>query len=163
MESMRPDKRREPRRRRRSVARRGRAQEGKPAGAPPGRARANRPLVVCLHRGSWQDRYQAVTLAVTASALGEPVTLALFFEPLVLWVNGRFDDGAPPAASAARVAPLRQTLDEARRELGLEVVACDTAIRLAGLEPDAVGAALDGVVSLPSLWRRALGGRFLVI
>jgi peroxiredoxin family protein len=122
-----------------------------------------RPLVVFLQRGSWQDRYQAVTLAVTASALGDPVTLALFFDPLRLWVKGRFDEGAPPAASAARVASLRRTLDEARRELGLQVVACDTAIRLAGLEAHAIGGALDRVVTLPSLWRTASGGRSIVI
>ena len=32
------------------------------------------PLVVLLHRAGWPDRYQAVTLAVTAAALGEPVS-----------------------------------------------------------------------------------------
>lgn len=120
-------------------------------------------LVVLLHRGVWADRYQAVTLAVTAAALGERVTIALFFEPLRLWAEGRFDEGTPPEASAARVAPLRETLDEARRELGLELVACDTAIRLAGLDPGALGGALDAIVSLPELWKRGRDGRQVVI
>jgi peroxiredoxin family protein len=120
-------------------------------------------LVVLLHRASWADRYQAVTLAVTAAAMGDAVTVALFFEPLRLWVEGRFDEGTPAEAGAARVAPLRETLDEARRELGLEVVACDTAVRLAGLDPLAVRPALDGVVTLPSLWSSAREGRQIVI
>ena len=117
------------------------------------------PLVVFLHRGAWEDRYQAVTLAVTAAAHGAPVTVALSFEPLRLWVAGRFDDGAPPEAAAARVTSLREALEEARRGLGLRVVACETAVRLAGLEPSAVLPALDALEPLPSLWRTASEGR----
>ena len=120
-------------------------------------------LVVLVHRATWPDRYQAVTLAVTAAALGEAVTFTLFFEPLRLWTEGRFDEGTPPEAAAARVAPLRDTLDEARRELGLEVVACDTAIRLVGLDPGALGGVLDRVVTLPQLWKAAADGRQVVI
>ena len=120
-------------------------------------------LLVLLHRGAWADRYQAVTLAVTAAALGDRVTVALFFEPLRLWVEGRFDEGAPPAAATARVASLRETLDEARRELGLEVVACDTAVRLVGLDPAALPGALDRVVTLPQLWAEGRDGRQVVI
>ncbi len=121
------------------------------------------PLVVFLQRGAWADRYQAVTLAVTAAALGDPVTVALFFEPLRLWVSGRFDDGAPPEAATARVGGLAQTLSEARRELGLEIVACDTAVRLAGLDPDAIAPAIDRIATLPTLWRSAREGRLVVI
>ncbi|GAO04536.1 hypothetical protein [Anaeromyxobacter sp. PSR-1] len=119
------------------------------------------PLVVFLHRGGWEDRYQAATLAVTAAAFGEQVTVALFFEPLRLWVAGRFDEGAPPAAAEARVTPLAEALEEARRELGLRVVACDTAVRLAGLDPDHVLGRLDAIDTLPSLWRAARAGRAL--
>ena len=121
------------------------------------------PLLVLLHRGAWADRYQAATLAVTAAAMGEKVVVALFFEPLRLWADGRFDEGAPPEAAAARVAPLRETLEEARRELGLEIVACDTAVRLAGLDPAALGGVVDRVVTLPQLWAEGQRGRQLVI
>jgi peroxiredoxin family protein len=120
-------------------------------------------LVVLLHHGAWADRYQAVTLAVTAAALGDRVTVALFFEPLRLWAEGRFDEGAPPEAAAARVAPLRETLEEARRELGLEVVACDTAVRVAGIDPEALRPAIDRFVTLPSLWKLAQDGRSMLI
>lgn len=121
------------------------------------------PLVLFLHRGSWADRYQAVTLAVTAAALGEPVVVVLFFEPLRLWVEDRFDEGAPPEAASARVAPLRETLEEGRRELGLEVVACDTAVRLAGLDPAALGGVLDRIATLPQLCQAAREGRQILI
>ncbi len=121
------------------------------------------PLVVFLQRGTWADRYQAVTLAVTAAALGDAVTVALFFEPLRLWVEGRFDEGAPPGVAAARVAGLAETLAEARRELGLELVACDTAVRLAGLDPETIRPAIDGIASLPSLWKAAREGQLVVI
>jgi peroxiredoxin family protein len=119
------------------------------------------PVVIFLHGAGWEARYQAATLGVTAAALGDAVTLALFFEPLRLWAAARFDEGAPPEAAAARVASLTATLEEARRGLGLRVVACDTAVRLAGLAPEHVAETLDGVVSLPSLWRIAQGGRAL--
>lgn len=121
------------------------------------------PFVVFLQRGSWQDRYQAVTLAVTAAALGDAVILALFFEPLRLWVAGRFDEGAPPEAGPARVLGLAESIGEARRHLGLEVVACDTAVRLAGLDPDAIGKAVDRIASLPALWKAAREGQLVVI
>jgi peroxiredoxin family protein len=119
------------------------------------------PLLLLLDGARWEDRYQAVTLAVTAAAFGDPVTVALFFAPLRLWAEDRFDEGAPAEAAPARVAGLRQVLEEARRDLGVRVVACDTAVRLAGLEPDAVRSALDGVESLPALYRGARGGRIL--
>jgi peroxiredoxin family protein len=120
-----------------------------------------RPLVIFLSGAGWEARYQAVMLGVTAAALGDRVTLALSFEPLVELVGGRFDDGAPPTAAAARVPPLTETLAEARRELGLRVVACETAVRLAGLDPEVVRGALDGLEPLPSLWRLAQSGRSL--
>lgn len=121
-----------------------------------------RPLVLFLHGSDWESRYQATTLAVTAAALGDPVELALFFGALRAWVEGRFDDGRPTLADAARVAPLRATLDEARRDLGLRVVACDTAVRLAGFDRDRAAAELDAIVSLPALWRTAQQGQALV-
>ncbi len=120
-----------------------------------------RPLVILLRSGDWAARYQAVTLALTAAAFGDQVHLALFFEALSAWVEGRFDEGAPPEAAAARVGSLAASLDEGRRELGLKVVACDTVVRLAGLDPARAAAALDGVVGLPELWRLARAGQAL--
>ncbi len=120
-----------------------------------------RPVVVLLSSAQWEARYQAVTLAVTAAAFGDEVHLALFFGALRVWVEGRFDEGSPPEGAAARVGSLRSMLEDARRHLGMRVVACDTAVRLAGLDPARAVAALDGMVSLPELWRLAQRGQVL--
>lgn len=118
-------------------------------------------VVLFLHSPSWDARWHAVSLAATAAALGDAVTVALAAEPLRLWAAGRFDDGAPAAAAAHRVGSLREALEDARRDLGLRVVACETAVRLAGLDPAAIRGALDEVTTLPSLWRLARDGRAL--
>ncbi len=123
----------------------------------------SRPVVILLSSGSWEARYQAATLALTAAAMGDEVHLALFFEPLRAWAADRFDVGAPPTAAAARAVALRASLEEARRDLGVRVVACDTAVRLAGLDPAAVAPALDGIVGLPELWRLARAGQAIAL
>ena len=119
------------------------------------------PVVIFLAGASWAARHQAVAVAVTAASLGEEVTLVLAAEPLRAFVLGRFEEGAPATAGEARVPPLLETLAEARRELGLRVVACETAVRLAGLEVEAARAALDELEPLPSQWRRVQAGRAL--
>ena len=85
----------------------------------------------------------------------------MLLEPLRPWVSGRFDDGAPLEA-AARVAGLRESV-EARRELGLRVVAM-TAVRLAGLDLEAIRSQIDATATLPSfLWLAAQEGRALAL
>jgi hypothetical protein len=95
------------------------------------------------------------------AARGAPVN-----GPVVVFVHrGAWADRyqAVKEAGAARVAPLRETVEEARRELGLEVVACDTAVRLVGLDPEALGGTIDRVVTLPQLWKAARDGTHVVI
>ncbi len=122
----------------------------------------SRPFVIFLTSSSgWAARYQAVMVGVTAASLGDRVTLSLAFEPLRAFVEGSFDEGAPASAAAAGVPSLMETLAEARRELGLRVVACETAVRLAGLDPEVVGPRLDALEPLTSLWRLAQQGRAL--
>lgn len=121
------------------------------------------PVVIFLSSGGWAQRYQAATLALTAAAFGDPVHLALSADALAAWLAGRFDEGAPPTAVAARVTSLKVMLDEGRRDLGLRVVACDTAVRLAGFSPDEAAASLDGIVGLPELWRLVHAGRALAL
>ena len=122
-----------------------------------------RAALFLLRSGGWEARYQATSLALTAAALGEQVKVALFFDALRAWARGAFDAGAPPEAAAAGVQPLRASLDEARAHLGLSVVACDTAVRLAGLSGDAAALGLDAVEGLPSLWRFGRGGSILAL
>jgi peroxiredoxin family protein len=121
----------------------------------------SQPVVIFLGSGGWEARHQAVMLGVTAASLGDAVTVVLAFEPLRAFVEGRFEDGAPPAAAGTGVPPLAATLEEARRALGLRLVACETVVRLAGLDPGAVRGKLDGLEPLPALWRLAQRGRAL--
>lgn len=120
------------------------------------------PLVILLSSGEWNARWLAVSLALTAAAHGSPVQLALFGDPLRAWVLGSFDEGAPPEAAAARVGSLSAMVEEGARELGLRVVACDTAVKLAGLDPEAAAARL-AVTSLPALWREGREGRLVAV
>jgi peroxiredoxin family protein len=118
-----------------------------------------RALVIFLSGAGWPARYQAISLAATAAALGDEVTLALAFEPLVALLDGWLDEGAPATAGEARVPPLSATLAEVRRELGVRVVACETAVRLAGVPVERARAALDALEPITSQWRRAQSGR----
>jgi predicted peroxiredoxin len=121
----------------------------------------SRRLVIFLSGAGWPSRYQAVTVGVTAAALGDAVTLVLSFDALQAFLTGRFDEGAPPTVESARSPPLSQTLAEARRELGLRVVACETSVRLVGHEVEAARALLDALEPLPTTWRLAQDGRTL--
>jgi hypothetical protein len=112
-----------------------------------------------LRSEDWGSRHQAASLALTAAAMGESVMLALSGPALRAWVEGRFDQGAPPAAAGARVGSLAGMLAEGRQGLGLRVVACTTEVEVAGLDPERVRATLDGFRSLPEQWGHASAGR----
>ncbi len=120
------------------------------------------PLLLLLRSADWSDRWLAISLALTAAAHGEPVWLALFGPALRDFAAGSLDAGAPAAAAAARVGSLAAMVEEGRRDLGVRVVACDTAVRLEGLDPAALVGRLE-VTSLPALWRGARGGRVVAL
>ncbi len=117
--------------------------------------------LILLDGASWDARRRAVSVALTAGAFGHPVVVALSGEPLRAWVEGRFDAGAPATADGARVGSLAAMLAEGRRDLGVEVVACETELRLAGIDPAVARPALDAVRSLPDQWRVAGQGHVL--
>ena len=121
-----------------------------------------KPCLILLGGTGWDARRRATSVALTAAAFGHPVTLALTGDPLRAWVEGRFDEGAPELAAAARVGSLREMLEEARRDLGVDVVACETELRLAGIDPEAARPSLDALRSLPDQWRTAGQGHVLV-
>jgi hypothetical protein len=117
---------------------------------------------VLLRSDGWQDRWLATSLVLCAAAHGDGARLALFDGALRAWAEGRFDEGAPPAAGPSRVGSLTAMLVEGRAELGLRVVACDTAVRLCGLDPEVVGRAIE-VTSLTALWREGRGGQVIAL
>jgi peroxiredoxin family protein len=52
-------------------------------------------------------------------------------------------------------------LEEGRRDLGMKVVACDTELRLVGIDPEEARPSLDAIRSLPEQWRSAAEGHVL--
>ena len=120
-----------------------------------------KPCLILLGGAGWDVRRRAVSVALTAAAFGHPVVVALSGEPLRAWVDGRFDDDAPPEAPEARVGSLAAMLEEGRRDLGVEVVACDTELRLIGIDPEEARPSLDAIRSLPEQWRAAAEGHVL--
>ncbi len=119
------------------------------------------PCLILLGGSGWDARRRAVSTALTAASFGHRVVVALSGEPLRAWVQGEFDAGTPPGAASARVGSLREMLDDGRRALGVEVVACDTELRLAGIDPEAARGVLDAVRSLPEQWRFGADGHVL--
>ena len=120
-----------------------------------------KPCLILLGGTGWDLRRRAVSVALTAAAFGHPVVVALSGDPLRAWVEGRFDEGAPSGAEASRIGSITAMLEEGRRDLGVEVVACDTELRLAGLDPGEARPGLDAVRSLPVQWRAAAEGHVL--
>lgn len=120
-----------------------------------------KPCLILLGGAGWDARRRATAVALTAAAFGHPVVLALSGDPLRAWVEGRFDEGAPEGAAAARVGPLREVIEEARRDLGVEVVACETELLLAGIDPQVARPSLDSLRSLPDQWRTVGQGHVL--
>ncbi len=120
------------------------------------------PLTLLLSAAGWRERWLGVSLALTAAAHGDPVRVALAGEALRLFLGGRFDEGAPPEAEAARVGSLAAMLEEGRRGLGLRLCACATDVRLGGFDPAGAAARLE-VTSLPELWREAREGRLVAL
>ena len=120
-----------------------------------------KPCLILLGGAGWDARRRAASVALTAAAFGHPVSIALAGEPLRAWVEGRFDDGAPDGEEAALVGPLRRMVEDGRRDLGVEVVACGTELRLAGIDPETARPHLDAVRSLPDQWRAAGQGHVL--
>jgi peroxiredoxin family protein len=124
-----------------------------------------RKLVILLHRPGFEAIYQAASLAFTAGAMGDSVTVAPFFGGLLTLV-GRIPYGEDPAAVRAQSLCLpdpRHMLGDGRKVAGVRLVVCDTAVRLAGLDIDAVRPYVDEVIGLATLWRQAEGAQVLYI
>ena len=120
-----------------------------------------KPCLILLGGAGWDVRRRAISLALTAAAFGHPVVIALSGEPLRAWVGGRFDHDASPEAAVARVGSLTAMVEEGRRDLGVELVACDTELRMIGVDPEEARSSLDAIRSLPEQWRAAAEGHVL--
>jgi peroxiredoxin family protein len=121
------------------------------------------PVVIFLQRDGYEPAWLAGSLALTAQAAGDAVTLVLSFEPLAAWSEARLGARNSPArqrADAANAADPMRLVTEARA-LGAKLVACETVVKLSGLTPESARACLDEVLGLQSIWKLTAGARVL--
>lgn len=125
--------------------------------------------VFFVSSAGFEPAWQAASLGVTAAALGDEVVFVFGFGALRALAAGRFGECCDEVevATAARAEQLgaatpQRLLSEARA-LGARCLACDTTVRLCGLEPGALTAsgALDEVLGLSRLWQLTAGARVL--
>lgn len=120
-----------------------------------------------LQHATYEPAFQASSMGITAAAMGDEVYFVFAFDALRAWVGGAF--GLPEgerereehARGEAMGVPAPAKMLEEARLLGARLIACDTTVRLCGLEPEALGGALDEVMGLASLWRLTQGARTL--
>jgi peroxiredoxin family protein len=124
-------------------------------------------LVLFLRDASYEAAYQAASVGITATAMGEEVYVVFAFDALRQLLAGTF--GRPQnekeTAESARAERLglpqpHRMLEEAR-SLGAKLVVCDTTLKICGVSPSEVGSALDEVMGLPSIWRLTQGARVI--
>lgn len=124
-----------------------------------------RKLVILLQRAGFEAIYQAASIALTAGAMGDEVTVAPFFGGLLTLV-GQLPYSEETAAQRSRAIGLpdpRHMLGDGRKTAGVRLVVCDTAVRLAGLEAETVRPYVDEILGLATLWRQAEGAQVLYI
>lgn len=118
----------------------------------------NSPKVVLQLQGSsFAARYQLASQAITAAVAGGGVLVVLWFDALQRWVEGGFDE--PLSGEDAEVArrhlelglPSPERMLAEARQLGVVIAACETGVRLAGLDPDSLQTKIDRLPGLQEI------------
>ncbi|HEX6900912.1 MAG TPA: hypothetical protein VF789_14405 [Thermoanaerobaculia bacterium] len=116
-------------------------------------------LLILAHGGSWEMRFQISSLATSVAAAGDPVDVALFFDALGAWAEGRWDDLDPrPPLTADRLEalnmpPLSEMLAPGREDGLIRVYACSASARMLGLDAARVQASVDAFLGWQSFAR----------
>ena len=125
--------------------------------------------VFFIHTGGYEAAWQATSLGLTAAAMGEQVVFVLSFDALRAVAKGTFGKPLTDRESKALNrgegigAPTPVRMLEDARHMGARVIACDTTVKLCGLNGADLEAAgrLDEVMGLPSIWRLTEDARVL--
>ncbi len=129
-------------------------------------------LAIFLHSQSYDRVYQAVSMVLSASSLGWPSHLFLFYQALSSYIDGAWDDirigdGLRDSATgldaklekgfeAANLPSLYEMLEKAREEEGgLRIYACSSSVRVTGADPAVVREHVDDIVGLTSMLKIA--------
>lgn len=128
-------------------------------------------LVVFLHSHRYDRLFQAMGLLLTASSMGWPCHLFVFYGALASYVSGTWDEVNITAASQPADSPLAawqvdlqnsfetgnypslyEMLEKARAENGgVRVCACSASCKTLGLRSAAVRNKVDEIVGLPTM------------
>jgi predicted peroxiredoxin len=124
-------------------------------------------VVFFVSQPNYEPAYQAASLGITATAMGDDVFFVFAFDALRALMRDAW--GKPhterEAAESARAeglgvpTPVRM-LSEARA-MGAKVLVCDTTLKLSGLVAADLGEKIDDVMGLASIWRLTEGARTL--
>ena len=124
-------------------------------------------VVFFVSQPNYEAAYQAASLGITATAMGDDVFFVFAFDALRALARDVF--GKPhserEASESARAeglgvpTPLRM-LSEARA-MGAKIIVCDTTLKLCGLVAADLGTKIDEVMGLAAIWRLTQEGRTL--
>src|SRR5688500_750465 len=116
-------------------------------------------VVFFLQSGTYEPAYQAASMGITASAMGDEVYFVFAFDALRSLSRDSFGlaHSEREMAESARAEGLgvpnpAKMLFEAR-ELGAKLIVCDTTLKLCGLTAHDLGDRIDEVMGLASIWR----------
>lgn len=126
-------------------------------------------LVIFVSSGGYESAWQATSLGLTATAMGDEVVYVFAFDALRALARGSF--GKPlterEASAATRGeglgAPLPSRMLDDARQLGARLLACDTTVKLCGLDPVELlhRRTLDEISGLPDIWKLTTSARLL--
>jgi peroxiredoxin family protein len=126
------------------------------------------PLIIHLHSEGFERAYQALTLALTAQAMGQEVAVVLAFGALRALAEDRLGEPTPgPDLWCARradmlgVSSAQKLLAEARA-LGVKLWACETVVKLSGVDEEQLEGKVE-VTSLPLIVKRQQQGQVMYL
>jgi peroxiredoxin family protein len=126
-------------------------------------------LVIFVSNAGYEAGWQAMSLGLTAAAMGDEVVYVFGFDALRAIARGTFGkplserEDAEATRGKGLGAPLpSKMLDDARR-LGARAIACDTTVKLCGLDAAELQSAgqLDEVTGLPDIWKLTTDARLV--
>src|SRR5688572_3227966 len=124
-------------------------------------------VVFFVSQPNYEAAYQAASLGITATAMGDDVFFVFGFDALRALTREAW--GKPhterEAAESARAEGLgvptpARMLSEARA-MGAKIVVCDTTLKLCGLLAHDLGPKIDEVMGLAAIWRLTQDARTL--
>lgn len=126
-------------------------------------------LVIFVSNGGYEAAWQATSLGLTATAMGDDVVYVFAFDALRALSRGTFGKPLTERESSAATrgeglgAPLAARMLDDARQLGARAIACDTTVKLCGLDPAELlhHRQLDEVAGLPEIWKLTLDARLL--